>query len=95
MNNKIMEIPLNDLLGSLKSGYKEYKDCLEKGHDEEDLAHIKGFCTTIEQILSAYGQVTKSEMLAIKNPILGNISLRRKAPKIDYDIPTFIRKQQD
>jgi hypothetical protein len=95
MSDKVMQIPVNDLLDSLKSGYEEYRDCLEKNHDEDDLAHIKGFCTTIEQILASYGKVTKAEMLKIKKPIIGDISLRRKAGKIDYDIPTFIRKKQD
>jgi len=95
MSNKIMQIPVSDFLDSLKSGYEEYRDCLEKNHDEDDLAYIKGFCTTIEQILSSYGQVTKAEMLDIKKPIIGNISLRSKPPKIDYDVPTFIRKQKD
>jgi len=95
MNNKIMQIPVIDLLSSLKSGYKEYRDCLEKGNDLEDLAHIKGFCTTIEQILAAYGDVTKTEMLDIKKPILGDISLRRKPPKVDYDVPTIFRKPKD
>ena len=84
MSNKIMQIPVSDLLDSLKSGYQEYKDCLENNHNENDLAHIKGFCTTIEQILASYGKVTKAEMLDIKKPIIGNISLRRKAPKINY-----------
>ena len=95
MNDKIMQIPVKDLLNSLKSGYEEYRDCLEKNHDEDDLAHIKGFCTTIEQILAAYGKVTKAEMLDIKRPILGDMSLRRKPAKVDYNIPTFIRKQKD
>jgi hypothetical protein len=35
MSEKIMQIPVNDLLESLKSGYEEYKICLEKGHDEK------------------------------------------------------------
>ena len=95
MSDKVMQIPVDDLLDSLKSGYEEYRSCLEKNHDEEDLAHIKGFCTTIEQILASYGKVTKAEMLDVKRPILGNISLKRKAPEVDYSIPTYIRKQQD
>ena len=95
MSDKTMQIPVKDFLDSLKSGYEEYRDCLEKNHDEDDLAHIKGFCTTIEQILASYGQVTKAEMLEIKRPILGDISLRRKKQKINYDIPTFVRKQKD
>ena len=95
MSDVIIQIPVSDLLDSLKSGYEEYRDCLEKGHDEEDLAHIKGFCTTIEQILASYGKVTKAEILDVKRPIIGNISLRRKPAKVDYNIPTFIRKQKD
>jgi len=94
MSNRVMQIPVSDLLDSLESGYQEYKDCLEKNHDEDHLAHIKGFCTTPEQILASYGGVTKAEMLDIKRPIIGNISFKRKPPKINYDIPTFIRKQQ-
>ncbi len=95
MNNKVMQIPVDDLLGSLKSGYEEYRDCLANGHDEEDLGHIKGFIVTIEQILASYGGVTSTEMLAIKKPIIGDVSLRRKKPKINYDIPTIVRNQKD
>lgn len=95
MSDKTMQIPVKDFLDSLKSGYEEYRDCLEKKHYEDDLAHIKGFCTTIEQILASYGQVTKAEMLEIKRPILGNLSLRRKSSPVDYNIPTYIRKQKD
>ena len=95
VSNNIMKIPVNDLLDSLKIGYEEYRDCLEREHDAEDLSHVKGFCTTIEQILSSYGGITKSEILDIKKPLIGELSLRRKPPKVDYDVPTFIRKQQD
>jgi len=95
MSDKVMKIPVDDFLDSLKSGYEEYRDCLANGHDEEDLSHIKGFCVTIEQILASYGGITSTEMLTIKKPIIGDISLRRKKPKVNYDIPTFVRKQQD
>ena len=99
MSDKIMQIPVNDLLESLKEGYKEFKECLENGNNQEDLAHVKGFCVTIEQILAAYGEVTKDEMLAIKQPIIGNISLRRKTTNqakidinADFDTPTILRR---
>ncbi len=42
------------------------------------ISTYKSFCTTIEQILSVYGSVTKDEIIEIKNPIIGDISLRRK-----------------
>jgi len=90
-----MQIPVKDLLESLKSGYEEYRDCLAKGNDEEDLGQIKGFCVTIEQILASYSEVSSAEMLEIKKPIIGNISLRRKDPMIDYDEPSYLRKQRD
>ncbi|QOP46771.1 hypothetical protein [Sulfurimonas paralvinellae] len=93
MSVETMHIPTKDLLKSLEEGYKEYKKAMESGHDDEDLGHIKGFCTTLEQILAAYGKVTLTEMMEIKRPIIGSISLRRKKPKEDYDIPTFIRKK--
>ena len=89
-----MQIPVNDLLGSLEDGYKDYKESLKSDTGAEDLAHIKGFCTTIEQILVAYSEVTSSEIMELKNPIIGNISLRRKK-LVDYDTPTYIRKQKD
>ena len=95
MSDKIMQIPVDDFLDSLKGGYEEYRDCLANGHDEEDLNHIKGFCVTIEQILASYGGITSTEMLAIKKPIIGNMSLRRKKPKVNYDIPTIVRNQKD
>lgn len=43
-----MQIPIEDLLEGLKNGYQEYKESVENGSDEVDLAHVKGFCTTIE-----------------------------------------------
>ena len=94
MNEKIMQIPVDDFLESLKEGYIEYKEALADNADEDDLGHIKGFCTTIEQILNAYGGITSAEIMEIKKPILGNISLKRKK-RVDYDIPTFIRRQKD
>lgn len=96
-----MEIQVDELLESLKEGYLEVKHCLENGSDAEDLAHVKGFCVTIEQILAAYGGATKEEMLAIKEPIIGSLSLRRKTndsvKKIDmnadFDTPTVLRRK--
>lgn len=95
----MIQIPKEELLESLKMGYSEYKDCIGTGADEVDLAHVKGFCTTLEQILSAYGNVTLEEMLEIKRPIIGEVSLRRKKKteesndEVDYDIPTIFRKK--
>ena len=95
MRKEIMQIPVKDLLESLKSGYEEYRDCLANGNDEEDLGHIKGFCVTIEQILASYGGVTSTEMLEIKQPIIGNVSMKRKKPKINYDEPAYLRKKKN
>ena len=95
----MIQIPKDELLESLRAGYQEYKDCVANGSDEVDLAHVKGYCTTIEQILNAYGGVSAEEMMKIKRPIIGEISLRRAKDKtkninvdIDYDIPTIFRK---
>ena len=94
MNTKVMQIPVSDLLLALEDGYKDYKDSLKNDTGAEDLAHVKGFCTTLEQILSTYGDVTSAEIMEIKNPIIGNISLHRKK-SVDYDTPTYIRRQKD
>lgn len=94
MRENIMQIPVDDLLNALEDGYKDYKKSLENNTDNEDLAHVKGYCTTIEQILAAYGGVTSAQMMAIKKPIIGNVSLRRKI-HVDYDTPTYIRRQKD
>jgi hypothetical protein len=94
----MIQIPKDELLESLKIGYIEYRDCVASGSDAEDLAHIKGYCVTIEQILSAYGGVSKEEMMEIKEPIIGNVSLRRakkKTNSTNYDVPTIFRKQFD
>lgn len=64
-------------------------------HDNEDLAHIKGFCTTIEQILAAYGEMSKEMILEIQRPIIGDISLQRKKTTIDYDILTILGKRKN
>ena len=96
----MIQIPKEELLESLKYGYIEYKNGVANGDSEIDLAHVKGFCTTIEQILSAYGNVTLDEMLEIKRPIIGEVSLRRKketkvttSTEVDYEIPTIFRKK--
>lgn len=91
----MIQIPKAELLESLKLGYLEYKECL--ADDELDLAHVKGYCVTIEQILSAYGKVSKEEMLEIKRPIIGNVSLRRKTKNcfdLNLDEPTIFRKKR-
>lgn len=97
----MMNIPIEDFLDSLKGGYTEYKECVANGSDEIDLAHIKGFCTTIEQILNVYGNVTSQEIKQIKQSIIGNISLARKTKnisicqEIDLDEPTILRRLKD
>ena len=95
----MINIPVEDLLESLKSGYTEYKESIKNGSDEVALAHIKGFCTTIEQILNIYGNVSSEEMKAIKHSIIGDISLRRKKNILNYsdtdlDEPTILRRQK-
>lgn len=97
----MINIPIDDLLDSLKSGYIEYKESIENGSDEVDLAHIKGFCTTIEQILNVYGNVSSEGIMEIKRPIIGNISLRKKKKKnilnlsdTDLEEPTILRRQK-
>ena len=58
-----------------------------------DLGLRMTFLCNNREILSAYGgAVTADEMLEIKRPIIGEISLRRKK-NIDYSIPTYIRIQ--
>lgn len=94
----MIEIPKQELLNSLEEGYKEYKRCKEAGNDSEDLAHIKGFCTTIEQFL-AFGGVSVEEMMRIKRPILGDESLRRKPKRKDFsnddlDVATIFRNRK-
>ena len=96
----MMQIPVEDFLNSLKDGYIEYKECSENGSDQIDLAKVAGFCTTMEQILSSYGRITDAQLKAIKEPILGNISLMRmkkglKLSDIDLEKPTILRRQQD
>jgi len=92
----MIKIPKEELIESLKLGYTEYKDCVASGSDAVDLAHIKGYCVTLEQILSAYGAVSKETMLEIKRPIIGDVSLRRAKKQdanINFDVPTIFRKQ--
>lgn len=90
----MIEIPKEELLESLRLGYTEYKECVATGVDEGDLGHVKGYCVTLEQILSAYGEVSKEEILKIKSPIIGDVSLRRKIKKgfdSNLDEPTVFR----
>lgn len=98
----MINIPVEDLLDSLKTGYmeyKEYKESVKNGSDEVALAHIKGFCTTIEQILNLYGNVSSEEIMAIKRPIIGDVSLRIKKNILNYsdtdlEEPTILRRQK-
>ena len=98
----MMQIPKEELLESLKEGYIEVKVCLENAADAEELAHVKGFCRTIEQILAAYGGVTEEEILIIKEPIIGGISVKRRDNEdkksaidmnVDFDTPTILRRK--
>ena len=92
----MIQIPKDELLESLKLGYQEYKESVADGVDAVDLAHVKGYCVTIELILNAHGDVTAEEMMKIKRPIIGEVSLRRakkQNTEIDYDVPTIFRKQ--
>ena len=96
---QMMQIPIEELMASLEDGYLEYKKCKAAGSSRIDLAHVKGFCTTIEQILAAYGGVTSDEMMKIKKPILGDESLQRKKSEskevdmnADFDQPTILRR---
>ena len=95
----MIQIPKEELLESLRYGYTEYKNSIANADSDVDIAHVKGFCTTIEQILSAYGDVSLEEMMKIKRPIIGEISLRRKKKseesdgEVDYEIPTIFRKK--
>ena len=94
----MIQIPKDELLESLKLGYIEYRDSVSTGSGAIDLAHIKGYCVTLEQILSAYGGVSKEIIMEIKKPIIGDVSLRRgkkKNSSTDYDVPTIFRKQFD
>lgn len=94
----MINIPAEELLETLKEGYLEYKKSVTSGSDDIDLAHIKGFCTTLEQILTIYGGISPAQIKEIKKPILGDISLKRPNKKngdINYDIPTIFRKQFD
>lgn len=97
----MMQIPTKEILSSLEDGYKEYKKSKAEGKSEVILAHIKGFCTTLEQIVSAYGGVTIEEIMKIKEPILGRESLRMNEGKenkidlsADFDEPTIFRKHR-
>ena len=89
------EISKEDIFESLKLGYVEYRDCLSAGNTTEDLAHVAGYCNTLEQLLTAYGNVTAEEITIIIKPIIGDIYLRRIQQvdtDIDYDVPTVFRK---
>lgn len=92
METKIMEIPVDDLLQSLGDSYTEYKKSLEGELDEMDLWYIKGFCSAMEQILSAYGEVDPEKITDMKKNIIGSVSFERKK-KVDFDTPTYIRRQ--
>lgn len=65
------------------------------------MAYVKGFCTTIEKILAAYGEVTAEDMMKIKEPILGDELLQIKIGErkeldmnANFDEPTILRRQK-
>jgi hypothetical protein len=97
----MMQIPIEELMASLESGYTEYKECKAAGYSQVDLAYVKGFCATIEKILAAYGGVTAEDMMKIKEPILGDESLQIKIGErkeldmnANFDEPTILRRQK-
>jgi len=44
MSEKMIEIPVSELLASLEEGYKDYKQSLADDTGDEDLGHVKGYC---------------------------------------------------
>lgn len=95
-----MHIPVKDIVESLVYGYHEYKIAKENGHSRTDLAHIKGFCTTMEQILEIWGSFSDEEIKKIKAPILGDENLNRKqneqiivSQDTDLETPAYLRRK--
>ena len=49
MSNRVLQIPVDELLESLKVGYEEFKRVIEDHpEDKEYVGQVKAFCTTIE-----------------------------------------------
>lgn len=71
--------------------YHDIKKAIECD-DKEEFIHAKGFCCALENIAIQYGNYTQEDIAKIKNPIIGNISMRPNK-KTDLDTPTYLRKQ--
>ena len=50
-------------MASFGSGYTEYKECKAAGVSQVDLAHVKGFCTTIEKYVLNLKQIEINTLL--------------------------------
>ena len=98
MEEKILQIPVSEMVESLKLGYEEYKDVFEKSNNVEDLGYLRGYCRTIEKILFVYGELSKEEVLSIQQATIGDMRLEpiKKTPSNDdeLDIPTYFRNQK-
>ena len=95
MEEKILEIPLSELIESLKLGYKEYKEALMQKNDLEDIGYLRGYCITLERILQAYGEMTTEEISTIKKAVLGDVEIKRQTalPQNDeLDAPAYFRR---
>lgn len=96
----MLQIPVEEIVESLVHGYHEYKIAKENGHSSIDLAHIKGFCTTMEQILEIWGSFSDEEIKKIKAPILGDENLNRKKSEqiivnqdTNLETPAYLRRK--
>ena len=90
--NSTITMEKEDLIESLKFGYEEYKT-VSKQEDEVELAHIKGFCSALEQIGIFFGSMSNEEIAEIKYPIIGKVSMKL-SKKVNLDEPSYIRRKK-
>jgi len=81
----MIQIPKDELLDSLKDGYKKYANA----NDKNQRIKIGGWCNALEAIIFSYAEDIKEEILSIRSEIIKN---KNQIPtEIDYDTPSFTR----
>lgn len=88
----MVKISREEVAYNLELKYEKYKDFLHNG-SEKDLIYTKGYCRALEQISMIFGDFSEEEIIEIKKPIIGNISMVQEE-EVDLDTPTYLRKKK-
>lgn len=79
------------MLTSLKEGYMELKKYLDID-DELEVAHIKGYCGALEQMIVICHIAKQEEVKELRRSIVGTVTMALKR-KVNLDEPSYLRRK--